>query len=157
MKNNQVLRYALSIIVMSAMVLLSFSETSAFAHPHAGMALVEEQHSHNAQTEIMPLDATTGLEKTTVFFHASSSNTLPWGFVEGKVENPVHGYPVIIQIFKDGEAVHFAQTSINEDNQYQYKFRVLNSDSEGQSTKIFDGDYLVKIFKVVYLDQRNQV
>ena len=157
MKNNLVLVYALSVTIMSAMVLLSFSETSAFAHPHPGMALVEEQHNHNAQTEIMPLDATTGLEKTTVFFHASSSNTLPWGFVEGKIENPVQGHPVIIQIFKDGEAVHFAQTSVDENNQYQYKFRVLNSDSEGQSTKIFDGDYLVKIFKVVYLDQSNQV
>ena len=157
MKNNQVLLYALSITVMSAMVLLSFSDTSAFAHPHPGMSLVEEQHNHDAQTEIMPLDATTALEKSTVFFHASSSNTLPWGFVEGKIANHVEGYPVIIQIFKDGDAVHFAQTSVNEDGQYQYKFRVLNSDDQDQSTKIFDGDYLVKIFKVVYLDQINQI
>ena len=156
MNNNQVMQLNLSFMIM-AIMLFSFSETSAFAHPHPGTTLVEEQHNHDAQTEIMPLDATTGLEKTTVFFHASSSNSLPWGFVEGKVTNPVQGHPVIIQIFKDGEAVHFAQTSVDENDQYQYKFRVLNSDSEGQSTKIFDGDYLVKIFKVVYLDQRNQV
>ncbi|WP_420544543.1 hypothetical protein [Nitrosopumilus sp.] len=156
MNNNRVMQLSLSFMIM-AIMMFSFSESSAFAHPHPGTILVEEQHNHDAQTEIMPLDATTGLEKTTVFFHASSYNTLPWGFVEGKIENPVQGHPVIIQIFKDGEAVHFAQTSVNENNQYQYKFRVLNSDSEGQSTKIFDGDYLVKIFKVVYLDQRNQV
>ena len=157
MKRNQVLLYAFTVTIMTLMTTLSFSETSAFAHPHAGTILVEEDHNHEEQTEIMPLDATTALEKSTVFFHASSSNTLPWGFVEGKIANPVQGHPVIIQIFKEGEAVHFAQTSVNEDGQYQYKFRVLNSDNQGQSTKIFDGNYLVKIFKVVYLDQVNQV
>ena len=47
-------------------------------------------------------------------------------------------------------AVHFAQTSVNEDGSYEYKFRVLNS-NEGQTEYIFDGSYTVKIFKVVYL------
>lgn len=104
-----------------------------------------------AETTVTPLNSSTGLEKTTVPFHAPANNKLPWGFVEGKIANPVEGHPVIIQIFKDGEAIHFAQTSVNEDGSYEYKFRVRDV-TDGKVTKIFDGDYLVKIFKVVYLD-----
>ena len=67
-------------------------------------------------------------------------------------------YPVIIQIFDNDEivtgnsvgAIHFAQTSVNENGSYEYRFRVLDSE-QGQTTKIFDGSYTVKIFKVVYL------
>jgi len=77
---------------------------------------------------------------------------LPWGFVEGKIANPVDGHPVIIQIYKDGEAVHFAQTNVNKDGSYEYKFRVRDV-TNGIVTKVFDGDYTVKIFKVVYLDK----
>jgi hypothetical protein len=97
-----------------------------------------------------------GIEKTTVMFHTPEENSLPWGFVEGKIASPVAGYPVIIQIFKANEAVHFAQTDVNEDGSYEYKFRVLNVEND-QTTKIFDGDYYVTIFKVVYLDQGNLI
>jgi hypothetical protein len=89
-------------------------------------------------------------------FHSSEENTLPWGFVEGKIASHVAGYPVIIQIFKDNEAVHFAQTDVNEDGSYEYKFRVLNVEGD-QTTKLFDGDYQVTIFKVVYLAQSNLI
>ena len=97
-----------------------------------------------------------GLEKTTVFFHSPENNVLPWAFVEGKIVNHVEGYPVIIQIFKDDDAVHFAQTDVNSNGSYEYKFRVLHSDNDN-ITKIFDGDYSVKIFKVVYLNQENLI
>ena len=63
---------------------------------------------------------------------------------------------MIIQIFKENQAVHFAQTSVDSNGQYEYKFRVLNSDS-GNTNKIFDGNYSVKIFKVVYLNQENLI
>jgi hypothetical protein len=104
------------------------------------------------ETSITPLGESIGLEKTTVPFHAPTQNKLPWGFVEGKIANPVEGYPVIIQIYKDGEAVHFAQTDVKEDGTYEYKFRVRDVTNE-KVTKIFEGDYTVKIFKVVYLDK----
>ena len=103
-----------------------------------------------AETSITPINSSIGLEKTEVPFSAPKNNKLPWGFVEGKIANPVEGHPVIIQIFKNGEPVHFAQTDVKEDGSYEYKFRVRDVTGT-KITKIFDGDYLVKIFKVVYL------
>ncbi|NQV39754.1 MAG: hypothetical protein HQ505_04345 [Nitrosopumilus sp.] len=135
--------------------LLTFSVDSAFAHPHSGQILVNG-HTHEPQTEIISLNGMIALEKSTIFFHSSEENSLPWAFVEGNIVNHVEGYPVIIQIFKNNDAVHFAQTNVEEDGDYEYKFRVLNSDGDN-TTKIFDGDYLVKIFKVVYLNQESVI
>ena len=96
-----------------------------------------------------------GIEKTSVFFHAPADNKLPWGSVEGKIADPVADYPVIIQIYdEDGEAFHFAQTEVEEDGTYEYKFRVRNV-NDGQVINIFEGDYFVKIFKVVYLESNS--
>ena len=103
-----------------------------------------------ADTTLTPIDSTKGIEKTITSFTVTKNNKLPWGFVEGKVTNPVEGNPVIIQIFKNGEPVHFAQTDVKKDGSFQYKFRVRDV-NDGKVTKIFDGDYVVKIFKVVYL------
>jgi len=137
-------------------VIVIFSSTSfVFAHPHPGQVLING-HTHQPQTEYIPLNGMIGIEKTSIMFHTPEENSLPWGFVEGKIASPVAGYPVIIQIFKDDEAVHFAQTDVNEDGSYEYKFRVLNVES-GQTTKLYDGDYQVTIFKVVYLDQSNLI
>jgi len=131
--------------------LLTFSLDSAFAHPHSGEILIDG-HTHEPQTEITPLTGMIGLEKSTISFHSSEDNTLPWAFVEGKIANHVEGYPVIIQIFKENDAVHFAQTDVSSNGNYEYKFRVLKSEN-GLTSKIFEGDYSVKIFKVVYLNQ----
>ncbi len=103
-----------------------------------------------AETSLTPINSSIGIEKTITPFSVSKNNKLPWGFVEGKVANPVEGNPVIIQIFKNGEAIHFAQTTLKDDGTYEYKFRVRDV-TDGKVTKVFDGDYLVKIFKVVYL------
>ena len=141
--------------ILTVTFLLAFSVDSAFAHPHSGQVMVNG-HTHESQTEIISLGGMIALEKSTIFFHSPEENSLPWGFIEGKIANPVAGYPVIIQIFKDDEAVHFAQTDVNEDGNYEYKFRVLNVEND-QTTKIFDGDYHVTIFKVVYLEQNNLI
>lgn len=146
-------KFVLFSSIFTLAILLSFSIDSAFAHPHVGEILING-HTHEPQTEIYPLNEMMGLERSTIFFHSSPSNTLPWGFVEGNVANHVKGYPVIIQIFKEGSPVHFAQASVAEDGDYEYKFRVLNTDN-GKTTKIFEGDYSVRIFKVVYLNQDN--
>ena len=135
-----------SSIIASILFTTVISNTNSFAEP------IE------SQTQITPINNSMGIEKTTLQMYISKDNKLPWGFVEGKISNPVAGYPVIIQIFDNDEiitgnsvgAVHFAQTPVNEDGSYEYRFRVLDSD-EGKITKIFDGGYTVKIFKVVYL------
>jgi len=140
--------------ILSVIIIYS-SSSSVFAHPHPGQILING-HTHEPQTEYIPLNGIIGIEKSTIIFHTPEENSLPWGFVEGKIANPVAGYHVIIQIFKDDEAVHFAQTDVNENGSYKYKFRVLNVEND-QTTKIFDGDYYVTIFKVVYLDQGNLI
>ncbi|MGI0082320.1 MAG: hypothetical protein ACREAF_03190 [Nitrosopumilaceae archaeon] len=89
------------------------------------------------------------LQQKIISMNIPHDNTLPWGFVEGKVINPAEGYPVIIQIYKDGKPVHFAQTDVKEDGSYEYKFRVRNVDGD-RVINIFQGDYTVKIFKTVY-------
>ena len=137
--------------ILTLTILLSFSVDFVFAHPHSGIVLINS-HTHESQTEIIPLSGIMGIEKTTILFHAPETNTLPWGFVEGNVINPVEGYPVIIQIFQKNDVIHFAQTNVGENGDYAYKFRVLNSNN-GIDTKIFEGNYSVTIFKVVYLNQ----
>ena len=107
----------------------------------------EEQQS---VTEIMPIDDSLALEKTTLTMNIPSNNKLPFGFVEGKFNNAAVEYPVIIQIYKGKDAYHFAQTDVKADGSYEYRFRVLDSNSD-RTIKIFEGDYTVKIFKVINL------
>ena len=135
-------------IVFSIIILSSFSISSVYAEIQSN------------ETKILPIDATTALEKTTLTFNVPENNLLPWGFVEGKIANAVLDYPVVIQIFDNDDllvngnnvgAVHFAQTKINDDGTYEYKFRVAGID-DGEIVNIFKGDYTVNIFKVVYLD-----
>ena len=131
-----------TIALVTAAVLIGslMSSSTSFA---------DEQES---QTEIISIDGTIGIEKTTLSWYASHDNTLPWGFVEGKIPNHVSDYPVIIQIYdSEGDAVHFAQTNVEDDGSYEYRFRVL-SINDNQVIKIFEGDYSVKIFKVIYLN-----
>ncbi len=144
----------LALAILSGIIILS-SSSIVFAHPHSGQTFISE-HSHLPQTEYIPINGFIGLEKTTLIFNTPEKDSLPWGFVEGKIANHVEGYPVIIQIFKGDDASHFAQTDVNENGNYEYKFRVLNVE-DGKTTKIFDGEYYVTIFKVVYLDQRNLI
>ena len=78
------------------------------------------------------------------------NNTLPWGSVYGKVNDPAQGYPVIIQFFKsiDDDPIHVAQVNLKGDNSFEYKFRVLSIDDD-VITHFYEGDYQVKIFKVI--------
>ena len=136
-------------------MIFSFTTSFASAHPHSGQIMIDG-HSHEPQTETIPINEIISLEKSTIFFHISEENSLPWGFVEGNITNHVEGYPVIIQIFKNNGAVHFAQTNVEQDGDYEYKFRVLNSNN-GLTGKIFEGNYSVKIFKVVYPNPINLI
>ena len=134
--NFKSLTILVAVIAMGSLI----SSSTSFA---------DEQKSN---TQIIPIDGIIGIEKTVVTLHASSDNTLPWGFVEGKIANHVSDYPVIIQIYdNEGEAIHFAQSNVEEDGTYEYKFRVM-SVNNGKTIQIFEGDYTVNIFKVVYLN-----
>ncbi len=108
-------------------------------------AFAEPPHTTSSR-----LDDSTSLEKTVTTMNVPENNTLPWGAVKGKVNDPAQGYPVIIQFFKSVEEdpVHIAQVDTKGDGSFEYRFRVLSID-EGQTTHFFEGDYVVKIFKVV--------
>jgi len=148
MNNKIVIGFLSALVILTS--LMSISIPFAEAHPHTGIVQTDN-HTHEPITEIIPLDNGIGIEKTVIFLHAPADNTLPWGFVEGKIVNHVPDYPVIIQIYDEhGEATHFAQTNVEDDGSYEYRFRVRNVDN-GQVINIFEGDYFVKIFKVVYI------
>ena len=51
--------------IVTLTFLLSFSIDSAFAHPHSGQIMIND-HIHEPQTEIIPLNGMIGLEKSTV-------------------------------------------------------------------------------------------
>ncbi len=152
--NKQITVFSSTIV---AIMLVSIFLNSSFA---------ENQIS---QTELLPLNDSIGLEKTTLVMNVPENNHLPWGYVEGKISNPVLEYPVIIQIYDIDDykefdlanfeeenlaneigAIHFAQTDVNDDGTYYHQFRVLGYDANGDKNYL-EGDYIIKIFKVVYL------
>ena len=96
------------------------------------------------------------LTQTVVPMTISSDNTMPWGFIEGTVDNYAEGYPVIVQIYQNDEPVHFAQTDVNEDGTYEYKFRARNVDGNNV-VNVYDGDYEVKIFKSIQITGKNLI
>ena len=78
-------------------------------------------------------------------------NTLPWGAVRGSAFDYVERYPVIIQFYKGEDPVHVAQVDLKGDGSYEYKFRVRSVDNNtGDIVNIFEGQYTVKIFKVIH-------
>ena len=109
-----------------------------------------------SNTSVLSTNDGVQLTKTVVSMSISPDNTLPWGFIEGTVENHVEGYPVIVQIYQDGEPVHFAQTDVNEDGTYEYKFRARNIDGDNV-VNVYEGDYEVKIFKSVKITGQNLI
>ena len=111
-----------------------------------------------ADSNITVLSTNDGVQltKTVVSMSIPSDNTMPWAFVEGTVENHAEDFPVIIQIYQNDEPVHFAQTNVNEDGTYEYKFRVRNIDGDNV-VNVYTGDYEVKIFKSIQITGKNLI
>lgn len=102
------------------------------------------------QINVTPINEKVSLETTITTLTVPENNTLPWGTVYGAASDVVERYPVIIQFYKGNEPVHIAQIDTKGDGSYEYKFRVRNLDQQtGQFTDIFQGEYTVKIFKVI--------
>ena len=110
----------------------------------------------DSNTTILSTNDGIQLTKTVIPMHISSDNTLPWGFIEGNVENNADGYPVVIQIYQNGEVVHLAQTDVNDDGTYEYQFRARNVDGD-RTVNIYEGDYEVKIFKSIQITGQNLI
>ena len=111
--------------------------------------LIPSSFASSEFTTVTPIDSEISLEKTISTMVVPADEKLMWGKIKGKITNPVERYPVIIQFFKGGEAYHFAQVDVKGDDSYEYKFRIRNLD-DGNVINIFEGQYTVKIFKVVH-------
>jgi len=88
------------------------------------------------------------LEKNIIYMHIPGDSPLPFGCVWGTVQNAAPGYPVVIQIYKDGKPVYFAQTNVKSDGSYEQYFRVKSVEGD-KVIHIFEGDYTVDIYKYV--------
>lgn len=102
------------------------------------------------KTLITKIDDKTSILKTITALQIPEDNKFPWGAIKGKVSNPAAGYPVIIKFFKslDETPVHLAQVDLNDDNTFEYKFRLFSID-DGITTNIFEGEYYIEVFKTV--------
>ncbi len=111
------------------------------------MPVVEAYENH---VNVTPINEKVSLETTITTLTVPENNAWPWGTVYGAAADVAERYPVIIQFYKGDEPVHIAQIDTKGDGSYEYKFRVRNLDQQtGQFTDIFQGEYTVKIFKVI--------
>ena len=110
----------------------------------------------DSNTTVLSTNNGIQLTETVVTMSVSPDNTLPWAFVEGVVGNHAEGHPVIVQIYQNDEPIHFAQTDVNEDGTYEYKFRAKNIDGD-KVVNVYKGDYEVKIFKSVQITGQNLI
>ena len=111
---------------------------------------ISAQSTQNSVT-VVPINEEISLQSTTTTMTIPEDNVLPWGSVRGAASDYVERYPVIIQIYKGEDPVHFAQVDVKGDGSYEHKFRVLNVDlNTGEVVNIFQGEYTVKIFKVIH-------
>jgi len=100
---------------------------------------------------VTPINEEISLQKTVTTMSIPQDNKLPWGAVIGSASDYVERYPVIIQFYKGEDPVHVAQVDVKGDGSYEYKFRVTSLDSDtGEFVNIFEGDYTVKIFRVIH-------
>jgi hypothetical protein len=114
------------------------------------MVIPEDISAESNQITVTPINEKISLEKTITTMNVPENNKLPWGTVIGDASDVVERYPVIIQFYKGEDPVHFAQVDTKGDGSYEYKFRVRNLDSNsGEFVNIFEGDYTVKIYKVI--------
>ncbi|MDH3312084.1 MAG: hypothetical protein OEM28_02930 [Nitrosopumilus sp.] len=109
-----------------------------------------EIYAETNEITVTPINEEISLEKTVTTMNVPKDNKLPWGFVKGAPSEFVERYPVIIQFYSGEDPVHFAQVDVKGDGSFEYKFRVRNLDSNtGEFVNIFEGDYTVKIFRVI--------
>ena len=103
-----------------------------------------------AETITTPINDEISIKKTIIPMSIPEDNEFPWGAVRGQASEVAERYPVIIQIYKDDDPVHFAQVDVKGDGSFEYKFRIRNVDADtGEAINIFQGDYTVNIFRVI--------
>lgn len=127
---------------------LMASLMAVFAVMMIPQSIVAESNQNSIT--ITSINEELSLKKTITTMTVPEDNKLPWGAVKGGPSEYVERYPVIIQFYKGEDPVHFAQVDVKGDGSFDYKFRVRNVDlNTGEAINIFEGDYTVKIFRVI--------
>ncbi len=107
-------------------------------------------HTSQNNITVTPINEEISLQQTITTMSIPQDNKLPWGTVIGAASDYVERYPVIIQMYKGEDPVHFSQVDVKGDGSYEYRFRVGSIDSDtGKFVNIFEGEYTVKIFRVI--------
>ena len=118
-----------------------------------GMMMIPGNTSAESKQNIItvtPINEEISLQETITTMSIPEDNQLPWGAVVGAASDYVERYPVIIQMYKGEDPIHFSQVDVKGDGSYEYKFRVRSLDSNtGEFVNVFEGDYTVKIFRVI--------
>lgn len=115
-----------------------------------GIMMIPGISAESSHITVTPINEKVSLEETVATMYVPEDNKLPWGTVRGGADDVAERYPVIIQFYKGEDPVHFAQVDVKGDGSYEYKFRVRNVDLEtGEAINIFEGQYTVKIYKVI--------
>jgi len=90
-------------------------------------------------TTITPINGEVSLKKTVIPMNIPKDNIFPLGTVRGQASEFAERYPVLIQIFRDEDPVHFAQVDLKGDGSFEYKFRIRDVDANtGEATNIFE-------------------
>ena len=106
--------------------------------------------SNQNNITVTPINEEISLQKTVTTMSIPENNKLPWGAVVGEASDYLERYPVIIQMYKGEDPIHFSQVDVKGDGSYEYKFRVGSLDTTtGEFVNTFEGDYTVKIFRVI--------
>ncbi|MGB9003900.1 MAG: hypothetical protein WCC52_08855 [Nitrosotalea sp.] len=126
--------------IITAILAMAVLLVSGFAFP-ASQAATPTQNLVPQSNVVM--------QKSVISMNIPADPKLPYGCVWGTVQNAAPGYPVDIEIYQNGKPVYVAQANVTSDGSYQKYFRVMNIDSTGHETNIFEGDYTVDIFKYV--------
>lgn len=111
--------------------------------PSVTVPVSQEQVASNLVPE-----SNVALQKVVLNMNIPDNPKLPFGCVWGTVQNPAPGYPVEIEILKDGKPVYVAQVDVKSDGSYEKYFRVIDVEKD-HVTHIFQGDYTVDVFKYV--------
>ncbi|WP_048097359.1 hypothetical protein [Candidatus Nitrosopumilus salaria] len=115
-----------------------------------GIMMIPGISAESSHITVTPINEKVSLEETVTTMNVPEDNKLPWGTVRGGADDVAERYPVIIQFYKGEDPVHFAQVDVKGDGSYEYKFRVRNVNLEtGEAINIFEGQYTVKIYKVI--------
>ena len=109
-----------------------------------------EKSQYGEKTTITPINDETSLKKSVIQITIPEDNISTYCAIRGQASEHIKGYPLIIRVYNNENPVHTAHVDLNDDGSFEYQFKVKKVDNNtGKITKIFQGDFIVDILKVI--------